>query len=160
MKRGDLGRMPLEIGEVEVIGQSLLFPWKPHGFEQRLHVGIIYLQLQLGAALFLNDMNYRPGRDLVQQLVHVLRPLRIQFYPRDLQMESLQRRTVLLWADLLQLPERGIVRGILPADPSHTLVHANTVTLHHEVRQIWKTVVHLRFLRPPPSAVIRGNVNP
>lgn len=29
MKRGDLGRMPLEIGEVEVIGQSLLFPWKP-----------------------------------------------------------------------------------------------------------------------------------
>ena len=43
----------------------------------------------------LTDMNYRPGRDLVQQLVHVLRPLRIQFYPRDLQMESLQRRTVL-----------------------------------------------------------------
>lgn len=28
--------------------------YSPHGFEQRLHVGIIYLQLQLGAALFLN----------------------------------------------------------------------------------------------------------
>lgn len=29
VERGDLGRVPLEIGEVEVIGQSLLFPWKP-----------------------------------------------------------------------------------------------------------------------------------
>lgn len=28
--------------------------YSPHGFEQRLHVGIIYLQFQLGAALFLN----------------------------------------------------------------------------------------------------------
>lgn len=28
--------------------------YSPHGFEQRLHVGIIYLQLQLGTALFLN----------------------------------------------------------------------------------------------------------
>lgn len=34
MKSGDLGRVPLEIGEVEVIGQSLLFPWKPRQHKQ------------------------------------------------------------------------------------------------------------------------------